>query len=159
MLQSRPVTPSDDSFLYQVYTSTRHDEVAAWGWDTVQQEAFLRMQYGAQRSSYQNRYPEAEHRVVFCDDMPVGRIMTARTESALVLVDISLLPEFQGAGIGTALIRDLQARAAQAGLPVTLHVLATNPARRLYERLGFILTGEPGIHLAMLWRPDPAQST
>lgn len=53
------------------------------------------------------------------------------------LIQIQLAPEVQGRGIGEALIRRLVDEARSAGAALTLHVLHANPARRLYERLGF----------------------
>lgn len=150
----RPAQPDDEPFLFRVYASTRADEMAAWGWDAAQQEAFLRMQFTTQSMSYRAQFPDADHRIIMLADEPVGRILVARTDEGILLVDIALLPERRSAGIGTSLIRDLQAEATQAGLPVHLHVLKTNPAAaRLYERLGFSSIGDDGIYLEMKWQP------
>jgi ribosomal protein S18 acetylase RimI-like enzyme len=148
----RPVTPEDEAFLYAVYAGTRREEVAAWGWDAAQQEAFLKMQFTAQQRSYQLQYPEAEHQVITLGGRPVGRIMVLRTAAEVLLIDIALLPESRRAGVGTALIEDLLEEAARSGKPVRLQVLKSNPARRLYQRLGFTTTGESGIHFQMEWR-------
>jgi ribosomal protein S18 acetylase RimI-like enzyme len=61
------------------------------------------------------------------------------------------LPAYQGRGIGTTLIRRLQQRARKEGVPVTLQVFKVNPARALYERLGFKVTGETDTHCRMKW--------
>ena len=82
-----------------------------------------------------------------------GRIMTARTNDGIHLVDISLLPEFRNRGIGTILIGNLLADAERAGLAVHLQVLQNNSARHLYERLGFSRTGEHDFYFRMQWRP------
>lgn len=153
-LRTRPVTPADEPFLFELYASTRRDELAAWGWDAAQQEAFLRLQYLAQSRGYAAEFPDADHRIICEGDQPVGRILVHRTEQAIALVDMALLPDFRGAGIGTALIGALQAEAEASGRPLRLQVLRSNAAaRRLYERLGFRITGEAGLHLAMEWRP------
>ncbi len=65
----------------------------------------------------------------------------------LLLVDISLLPEARGSGLGTAILKDLVA--AETG-PVQLHVERTNRARRLYERLGFEVVETQPIYLRMV---------
>jgi ribosomal protein S18 acetylase RimI-like enzyme len=67
------------------------------------------------------------------------------------IVDIALLPEQRGKGIGTALLRDLLAEADGTGKRVTIHVERLNPALRLYERLGFRVA-EEGVYL-FLERP------
>ncbi len=65
-------------------------------------------------------------------------------------MDITLAPAFRGLGIGSQLVRDLM----DEGRPVTLHVEAFNPARALYERLGFTAAqDERGAYLSMVWTP------
>jgi ribosomal protein S18 acetylase RimI-like enzyme len=73
------------------------------------------------------------------------------------VVDITLLPEFRGRGIGTRLIRDLMDEGARTGSRVTLYVEAFNPAYRLYTRLGFQRIDEYGAYELLEWRPgrDP----
>ena len=68
-------------------------------------------------------------------------------------MDIALLPEHRGAGIGSAVLRGLLAEAAAAGKPVRIHVERLNPARRLYERLGFAPIEDKGVYYLMEWRP------
>ncbi|HLM00911.1 MAG TPA: GNAT family N-acetyltransferase, partial [Pyrinomonadaceae bacterium] len=65
------------------------------------------------------------------------------------LVSIRLLPEFQNRGIGTKLIKDVLAASIAKNKPVRLQVLKINPARNLYERLGFEISGETGTHFLM----------
>ncbi|HYG57713.1 MAG TPA: GNAT family N-acetyltransferase [Symbiobacteriaceae bacterium] len=155
MLQTVPVQPADEEFLYQVYAGTRRDEVFAWGWNEAQQEAFLRMQFLARSRSYQWAYPHADHRVILCDGCPVGQLLVNRAEQEIRLVDIALLPEYRGKGLGFALVRELQAEAAEAATPIRLQVDKGNPARALYERLGFAVTGENELTCVMAWHPQP----
>lgn len=126
----RPVQPDDEDFLYQVYASTRAEELAVWGWNQIQQEVFLKMQFNAQRRAYEFQYPEAEHSIILSDEEMAGRIYVARTESEINLVDISLLPEHRNKGAGAFLIRDLQAQAAASNRSLRLQVLKTNEAAR-----------------------------
>ena len=65
----------------------------------------------------------------------------------MAIIEIS--PDYQRRGIGTILMHDLLRKAAARGISVTLQVLKVNPARVLYERLGFELTGETGTHYLM----------
>jgi ribosomal protein S18 acetylase RimI-like enzyme len=85
--------------------------------------------------------------------LPAGRFYVHRREREIRLMDIALLPEHRGRGIGSALLHDLFAEAAAAGKRVTVHVEEYNPARRLYERLGFKKIGEHGVYHLMEWRP------
>jgi GNAT superfamily N-acetyltransferase len=149
----RPEDSHDEAFLYLLYASTRAEEVAAWGWDETQQEAFLRMQFNAQRQSYEWQYPLAERRIILRDGEPAGRMIVHRADEEFLLVDIAILPEHRNSGIGAALIKGLLDEAALARKPVRLHVGRVNPARRLYERLGFVCISDTGTYFSMEWRP------
>jgi ribosomal protein S18 acetylase RimI-like enzyme len=145
----RPVAASDDQFLFELYASTRREEVAAWGWDAAQRDAFLKMQGDMQRRAYEMQYPQADHNIIMLDDEPIGRLFVVREAEWIQLTDIALLPAARNKGIGSRLIKDLLDEADAASLPVRLQVLKDNPAGRLYERLGFVKTGESGMHFHM----------
>jgi ribosomal protein S18 acetylase RimI-like enzyme len=149
-LTLRPVRPEDEGFLFTLYVSTRVDEFAPTGLSEAQLAPLLRMQFEAQRRSYDNSYPASGHQIILLDERPVGRIWVAHGADAVTLVDIALLPATRGAGLGTRLINDLIAEAARAGLPVRLTVLKSNgAAQRLYERLGFVVTADLGVYWEM----------
>jgi ribosomal protein S18 acetylase RimI-like enzyme len=148
-IQLRPCTAADQEFLYLLYTGTRREEVSAWGWSPEQQDVFLRMQWTAQQRSYEMQYPEAEHSIILREGEPIGRMLVAHGEQVLTLVDIALLHGHRGQGIGGQLLRALIEQSDKERLPVRLQVLKTNPARRLYERLGFRQTGEDAVYFQM----------
>jgi ribosomal protein S18 acetylase RimI-like enzyme len=145
----RLVRPEDQDFLFKLYASTRAQEIAAFGWPAAQQEAFLRMQFMAQQRSYESAYPQAEHQIVEQNGMPVGRIMVHREKDSARLVDIALLAEYCGQGIGSGLISALMEQCAGDGATLKLQVRQANPAVRLYERLGFIRAGEDAMYIQM----------
>ncbi|MFC5702796.1 GNAT family N-acetyltransferase [Cohnella faecalis] len=145
---------ADDEFLFEIYASSRLDEFANLGWPEQELNRFLRMQYEMQKISYQARYPDACYEIVADQGRRVGRMLTANTEEAVVLVDVALLPLARGQGIGSLLIRELQRKAASANKPIRLNVLADNPARRLYARLGFRETGHQFPYIAMEWNSN-----
>lgn len=148
----RPVEPGDEPFLFEVYSSTRADEMAAWGWGAAQQEAFLRLQFNGQQGFYRMQYPEAEHQIILLGDQPVGRMIVISTKDEIRLADIVVLPEYRNRGIGASLIKDLCAEAERQGVPVRLRVLKSNrDAARLYERMGFTADGENETHFNMAW--------
>ena len=71
------------------------------------------------------------------------------------MLDITVLPDFQGSGVGTTLIERLQAEAARVGVPLRESVFRGNQgAEALYRRLGFVEVGGDGAYLAMEWWPD-----
>lgn len=139
----------DEPFLLEVYASTRFEELEGLGWDDDQKQAFIRMQF----HSRERCYPRVDDRIILLDGRPVGRMMVDRSEAAILLRDIALLTEYRNAGIGTRLIQDLMKEASSAGKPIELHVLASSPAVRLYERLGFFRNGGDAAYLEMQWKP------
>ncbi len=93
-----------------------------------------------------------EAQVVEVDGEPAGLWKLWRRHDAWWILQVQLMPEHQNRGIGAALIRGLQAEAREAGMPLKLKVLKTNPALRLYERLGFVVVGDDEHGFEMLSR-------
>lgn len=146
-----PVQSDDGPFLFDLYVSTRCEEIASWGWSPTEQRAFLEMQYRVRQRAYALQFPESERRVILHDGHRVGSLDVFYGRHEMRLVDIALMPEFRGAGIGTAVIRELQARADATKVPLRLTVGVANRVRRLYERLGFAVTAETEMDLFMEW--------
>jgi ribosomal protein S18 acetylase RimI-like enzyme len=145
----RPVHADDREFLFKVYAGTRLAELAPFGWSPEQQEAFLRMQFNAQQRWYATAYPNSQEQIVMLGEMPIGRMIVSRQAGTATLVDISLLPEHRGSGIGGGLLRDLIEQCGKEGVVLRLQVLKSNPAARLYERLGFRQTGADDLYRQM----------
>lgn len=103
----------------------------------------------AQRTRFDETTDPAAHEIVALDGRPVGCQWVREHPDALELVRLYLLPEVQGKGIGTGLVRRLCERAARSGRVVRLRVFRVNPARDLYLRLGFGVVGETETHLLM----------
>jgi ribosomal protein S18 acetylase RimI-like enzyme len=152
----RPVAAADRDFLRTLYATTRAEELALVPWTDAEKSAFLDMQFAAQDAGYRGSYPDGSSLVVEVDGRPVGRLFTARLPGETRIVDVALLTEHRGRGIGTHLIRAVIAEAAGEGSVVTLHVEPWNRARRLYERLGFRTVDQRGIHEFMEWRAPVA---
>lgn len=149
LITLRSAVPDDEAFLYQLYASTRSEEMRAWGLGAPQQETILKLQFTAQRRHYEIAFPHSDHKIILCDGRPAGRILVFRSEHEIRLVDIALLTEHRGAGIGGSLIRALIQEAQAAGKRLVLHVEKQNRAARLYERLGFSTTADTGGHIRM----------
>lgn len=163
-LALRPVCDADAVTLLAIYASTREDELARTDWGPDQKAAFVAMQFQAQTAHYRANYPGAEFHLVEVDGEAAGRLYLHRREGGLRIMDIALLPAFRGRGIGGAILRALQAEAAAAGSGLSIHVEVFNPARRLYERLGFRPAAEAGVYILMEWSaasrsaPDPEKT-
>jgi ribosomal protein S18 acetylase RimI-like enzyme len=150
----RPMTDADLPFLEQVYASTRTDELAQTDWSEAQKSQFIAFQFQAQHQHYRTHYHDAQFFVIERAGVDVGRLYLHWRTDELRIVDIALLPEARGHGLGNALLVALMQRAADAGKSVSIHVEQMNPAMRLYRRLGFEKIGEHGIYHLMQWNPD-----
>jgi GNAT superfamily N-acetyltransferase len=140
----RPGKQSDYEFLWWLHCATMRTYVdAIWGWDEA-----------AQQRLFQERFDPARFQIVECDGEDAGYVSVERNEEFNFLSAIEVAPQVQNQGLGTSLIRDLQDEAAHRRVPLKLRVLQGNPARRLYERLGFVVTGETETHIMMSWQPQ-----
>lgn len=144
--------PEDESFSEQVYASTRAEELARTDWSDAQKAAFCHHQFVAQTAHYRAHYPTAEYSVIEVNGVPAGRLYVDRCTREIRIMDIALLPEHRGVGIGTRLLRELQKEARTAGKALTIHVEKFNPALRLYQRLGFHPIADKEVYLLMEWR-------
>lgn len=151
----RPEHAGDEPFLFEVYASTRAEEMALTNWDPATCQAFLAMQFRTMRQGYRAMFPAGEFRVIEAARQRAGLMVIHRDATEIRVVDIALAPEYRNQGIGTFLIRELCAEAARMGRVVRLSVLKNNPASRWYARLGFRKIGETGIHDEMEWRAVP----
>ena len=149
----RPQAEGDRPFLSALYASTREDEMKLVAWTDAQKDAFLAMQFQAQTAHYDAYYPDAQFLVIERRGEPIGRIYIDRPAEEISLIDIALMPQARGAGLGTHLIRELLDEAVRTGKPVGIHVEHFNPAMRLYLRLGFEKVDENGIYFKMRWTP------
>lgn len=152
-LDLRRAEAGDAEFLFQVYARTRTEELAVLDWTPAQQEEFLRMQFRAQDIHYRNYYPGCTFDLILLDGEPAGRLYLHRTPGMILLMDIALLPEWRGRGVGSRLLRDLQEEARGQGQSMCLQVESFNPAHRLYERFGFVVTDQSFPYDEMRWYP------
>lgn len=154
-VELRPALPQDAQFLYEVYSSTRRDELAQVAWTEAQVKAFLQMQLNMRDQSYRMYYQELDDQIILFQNERVGRLIVARADHEIKLVDIALLPEYRRAGIGASLVKDLIREASASVKPLRLQVEKWNEqARRLYERLGFTTSGENDTHFQMECCPN-----
>ncbi len=150
----RAARPADRDFLVALYTSTRADEFAQLGWPVEMERNFMRMQFDAQRGDYERRHPGALCDIVELRRCPVGRLWVAQDARSLTVLDISIVAELRGQGIGTECLQRVLRRADLAGLDVELQVVVGNRAQHLYERLGFRPVGPGGVRQPMVRRPQ-----
>jgi ribosomal protein S18 acetylase RimI-like enzyme len=109
-----------------------------WGWDEDEQGR-----------RFDAHFDPATIEIITREGQDAGAVSIEKRDDTLFLSNIQILPAFQGRGIGTAIIEEMLDEARALGLPATLRVLKNNPARRLYERLGFRIFGETETHYLM----------
>lgn len=152
----RPAAGGDAAFLFEVYASSRRDPLAPLGWDRATVDAFLRTQYEAELRDWEHHHAGAECHVILRDGEPAGRLYLARGDHELRILDITLLPEHRGQGIGSALIGGLLDEAARTRRTVRAHVERNCPAVGLYRRLGFLHAATRGTTYLVEWTPRPS---
>lgn len=155
----RPATSDDLAFLAELYATTRADELELAGFPHDQRAAFCQMQFKGQQFHYQTHFSDAEDRILLRDGAAIGRELIARTETKIFLVDIALLPAHRNWGIGTARVRALIAESEQLKRPISLHAEKMTRAHLLYQREGFVITGEEGAHWKMARTPLALETT
>ncbi|MET0290005.1 MAG: GNAT family N-acetyltransferase [Pseudoxanthomonas sp.] len=139
--QLRPATEADIPALLALRKQTMEAHMRASGADTSDAYHMAKLR---------KRYDQAQ--VLVEDGQVVGLFKADREHAPWKVIQIQLAPELQGRGLGRALLLDFIQEARDAGHDVTLNVLKQNPARTLYERLGFVITGEEGTEYVMLLR-------
>ena len=151
-IKLRPVTAADEAFLLSVYGSTRAEEMKQVPWSAEQKEAVVKMQYAAQRQHYAATFPQASHDIIYAHDTPVGRLYVDRSGDKVQILDITVLPEHRGRGVGEAVLRRLLEEAGASGKAVAIYVESFNPSLRFFERLGFQKEREEGFQFLMKWQ-------
>lgn len=141
-LLRRPATPHDIPFLLALRQRTMNGHLVASGAEIDDAHHMARLIH---------RFECAE--VLLHEGDPVGLLKVSRDALEWVVVQIQLVPAWQGRGIGAALLAEVVAQATRAGADLTLSVLKANPARALYERLGFVIERERGFSYEMRRKP------
>jgi ribosomal protein S18 acetylase RimI-like enzyme len=135
----RQVLNDDGDFLYRLKSACLKEYVAAiWGWDEADQ-----------RCRFTASFDPADSQIVVVYGRDVGQLAVDTALEEVFLSGIYLLPAYQDQGLGSQVLSDLLSEARQRQLPVRLQVLAGNPARNLYERLGFRVIDRTDTHYIM----------
>lgn len=150
----RPVRDEDEALLLEIYSSTRADEMDLVPWSAAQKQAFLQMQFDAQQKHYLAYFPNASHDLILVDDQPIGRVYVDRRENEIRILDLTLLPEARGHGLGTLILQEMMKEAAETDKALSIYVESFNHSLGLFQRLGFVKMEESGASWLMQWRAD-----
>lgn len=149
-LDRREVTALDRDFLLDLYRSTRTDILATGLMPSAEAE-LIKHQFAAQDMDYRQRFPDAEYSVIETAGTPIGRMYVHRGD-VIKLLEIALIPECQGQGIGTSLMNELLAEARETQKRIRLYVEHYNPrAKKFYQQLGFVEVCDIQTHSEMEW--------
>lgn len=141
----RSVTDADRDWLFKLRATTMRGYIErTWGpWDETDQHA-----------RFDASFNPAILQIVVVGGRDAGLLHLERESAELYLTNLFVHPDFQNRGLGSAVVRHVQAQARTLGVPVRLQVLKTNPAaRRLYEGLGFAAFDATATYVLMRWRP------
>lgn len=148
-IEYQAVEPTDLEFLLRVYVSTRIEEMAITRWPDSKIQPFLRSQFLAQHAYYQEKFKGAHFQIILVNKIPAGRLYWNQSTDEFHVIDIALLPEFRGRGIGGSVMKFILEEAEKSRLATRIHVELNNPAIRLYQRLGFTPLQVDGIYQLM----------
>jgi ribosomal protein S18 acetylase RimI-like enzyme len=145
----RPVGEPDLEFLFDLYASTRTQELAMTPWTPEQKAQFLTMQFQAQIDGYRHAYPKAIHQIIAANGRPAGRLYLSTEADRLHILDITIAPELRNTGIGSVVIGEILEEADRESKSVTIYVESFNPSLRLFLRLGFQVVSQDSFQLLL----------
>ena len=144
-ITERGATLDDIPFLLQLRHQTMNAYLEKSGMSTSDENHMRRIELGLDAAQ-----------IIQVDGKDSGLLKCIRKGRDWELVQIQLLPVLQGSGIGALLLKQLLDDAQEAGASVCLSVLKVNPARNLYERLGFVMSDETDQSFNMVFIPPSA---
>jgi GNAT superfamily N-acetyltransferase len=150
----RPASDRDEAFLRATHDAARHWEFAVLlqnGQDDLYHKV-MAQQYASQHAAYSSKFPAAHYGVIEYAGKPIGRLYVDYRDDEVRVLDIGILPDYRGHGIGQIVLKGICIEAGMRRLPVRLHVHFLSRARALYDALGFVQTGAEGPHCQMEWR-------
>lgn len=151
----REAMPEDLPLLADIYATTREEELQQVSWNPEQKKAFTDWQSAQQEQHYALHYPRAERLLIEqqhasgrpgATPVAIGRIYLETTRLEVRLMDITLFPAYRNRGLGTRVMNALLCYADALPRQMSLHVEPFNPAKRMYERMGFVVSETRGLY-------------
>lgn len=93
----------------------------------------------------------SDSQIICYQERAIGLIKLGQFPHKIHIRQFQLLPQYHGLGIGSKVLELLKRKACERQLAISLNVLLNNPAKELYLRHGFIITGENELEYAMHW--------
>jgi ribosomal protein S18 acetylase RimI-like enzyme len=143
----RAATELDTEFARLVHHRAYRDVVERQfgGWNEHDQDRF-----------FAGDWRDAQFEMILADGVPCGYLCIEERSHDIHVRELLLSPEFQGQGIGTSILREVQERARARHVPVHLGTFHQNRALDLYRRLDFEEIGRTDTHVALEWNANRA---
>lgn len=140
MYDLRYATLKDYNFLYELNKITMLKYIEKiWGWEENIQQKFFR-----------DKFSHEKYKIIVYDDVDIGVVAVSTNDNSIFIEIIEILPEYQSKGIGTEIISKIIADSKNKNYSrVWLQVFKMNPAKKLYDRLGFLTKSETETHYIM----------
>ncbi|MBV9863916.1 MAG: GNAT family N-acetyltransferase [Abitibacteriaceae bacterium] len=140
----RPTQEADTDFAREAHHRAYHDvSIQQFGpWDERAQDRY-----------FQTGWTAAVHEIVLCDGAPCGYACIEERPHDMHVRELVIHPDFQNRGIGSAVLRQVMARAQERQVPVRLGTFVKNRALHLYQRLGFEEFDRTEVHILLQWVP------
>ena len=140
----------DEPFLLQLFAGTHGQQFSLLPLAPAQRDMLVRMQFDAQRGGYRQQFPGSQEFVIIAGGEPAGRLWVDESGAEVRVLDIAIAPVHQRQGLGTAVLKDVIAKAVAAGKGVRLSVARMEVATfEWYRRLGFKVCREDEVYIEM----------
>jgi ribosomal protein S18 acetylase RimI-like enzyme len=141
----RPALPDDFDYCERLYFAEM---------ERINRE--LKLDRDVQVASFRRQWDVMQVRIITLDGADIGWLQSTTHDDALFLGQLFVEAARQRRGIGTAVMNHLIGDATRARRAMTLGVVKSNPAKRLYDQLGFHVTHEDDRKFYMRREPDVA---
>src|ERR1017187_8746525 len=124
----RPAHESDTAFARQVHHLAYRDVVERQFGPWIEAD---------QDNYFKGDWHPAGFEIVLCDGTPCGYTCIEDREGDIHIRELVIHPDYQGMGVGSALLHEAMARGSSRRVPVRIATFHQNRAAALYRRLGF----------------------
>ena len=147
----RPITDDDREFLLRVYEASRETELSAVQWDAGLKRTFMEHQFDAQDAHYRKHYAGATFDIVLYGGEPCGRLLVHRGDSQFAIMDLTVLPDYRGRGIGGEMVHRIVGEAGDSGRSVRVFLETFNPHQAFFQKRGFAVVEDDGVSRRYEW--------
>ncbi len=137
----RPSTAEDSELIYSIKKNALGEYIKlTWGWDEK-----------LQRKMHEKEMLSENINIIIFENKEIGTVGRILKENEIIICRLYILDKFQSYGIGSDIVKNIIKE--NPDKTIRLGVLKVNMrARKLYEKLGFIVYGEENEHFRMKYK-------